>query len=115
GATPDQGAEPASVPTGTAAASADPAGAEGLTVTSVRVGDHEGFERVVFELAGTGTPGWQVEYVEAPSSQGRGTPVDVPGQAYLRVILTGTSYPYETGAEEVGAHLPGHLHRLVPR
>ncbi|WP_369130337.1 AMIN-like domain-containing (lipo)protein [Modestobacter roseus] len=98
--TTGQGDEPA--PTGTAAASGDPAGAEGLTVTSVRVGEHEEFQRVVFELAGTGTPGWLVEYVDAPSSQGSGAPVDVPGEAYLQVVLTGTSYPYETGAEELG-------------
>ncbi|MGY1843406.1 AMIN-like domain-containing (lipo)protein [Modestobacter sp. SYSU DS0875] len=99
--TPDESAEPADVPTGTAAASGDPAGAEGLTATAVRIGDHEGFERVVFELAGTGTPGWRVEYVDQPTSQGKGAPVDVPGEAYLQVILTGTSYPYETGAEEL--------------
>ncbi|MGY1750254.1 AMIN-like domain-containing (lipo)protein [Modestobacter sp. SYSU DS0511] len=100
-ATPGEGAEPVDVPTGTAAASGDPAGAEGLTATSVRIGDHEGFERVVFELAGTGTPGWQVEYVDQPTSQGKGAPVDVPGEAYLQVVLTGTSYPYDTGAEEL--------------
>ncbi|MGY1855367.1 AMIN-like domain-containing (lipo)protein [Modestobacter sp. SYSU DS0290] len=109
GAVPDPGTqsagvptdEPADVPSGTGAATGDPAGAEGLTVTSVRVGDHEGFERVVFELAGSGTPGWQVEYVDAPTAQGSGAPVDVPGEAYLQVVLTGTSYPYETGAEEL--------------
>jgi hypothetical protein len=76
----------------------DPAG---LTVTAVRAARHEGYDRVVFELAGTGTPGWSVEYVDSPSSQGSGAAVDVPGAAYLQVTLQGTTYPYESGAEEV--------------
>lgn len=88
-------------PADTSADTAEPVDPEGLTVTEVRAAPHEGFERVVFELAGSGTPGWQVEYVDAPSSQGSGDAVDVPGSAFLQVTLQGTSYPYETGAEEV--------------
>lgn len=88
-------------PADTSADTADPVDPEGLTVTDVRAAPHEGFERVVFELAGSGTPGWRVEYVDAPSSQGSGEAVDVPGSAFLQVTLQGTSYPYETGAEEV--------------
>ncbi|MCZ2827812.1 hypothetical protein O2W14_03050 [Modestobacter sp. VKM Ac-2986] len=76
----------------------DPAG---LTVTAVRAARQEGHDRVVFELAGSGTPGWRVEYVDGPVAQGSGDPVDVPGEAALQVTLQGVSYPYETGAEEV--------------
>jgi hypothetical protein len=74
---------------------------DGLTVTAVRAAAHEGFDRVVFELSGSGTPGWSVEYVDAPSAQGSGAAIDVPGSAYLAVTLQGTSYPYDSGAEEV--------------
>ncbi len=74
---------------------------DGLTVTAVRAAAHEGFDRVVFELSGSGTPGWSVEYVDAPSAQGSGAAIDVPGSAYLGVTLQGTSYPYDSGAEEV--------------
>jgi hypothetical protein len=74
---------------------------DGLTVTAVRAAAHEGFDRVVFELSGSGTPGWSVEYVDAPSAQGSGAAIDVPGAAYLGVSLQGTSYPYDSGAEEV--------------
>ncbi|MCZ2823453.1 MULTISPECIES: AMIN-like domain-containing (lipo)protein [unclassified Modestobacter] len=91
----------AEFPADTSADTADPVDPEGLTVTAVRAAEHEGYDRVVFELAGSGTPGWRVEYVDAPSSQGSGSPVDVPGTAFLQVTLQGTSYPYETGAEEV--------------
>jgi hypothetical protein len=79
----------------------EPADAAGLTVTDVRAGAHEGFDRVVFELAGQGTPGWDVEYVDSATAEGTGDPVDLAGPAYLRVVLRGTSYPYETGSTEV--------------
>jgi hypothetical protein len=79
----------------------DPASPEGLTVTAVRAAHHEGYDRVVFELSGSGTPGWSVEYVETPSDQGSGEAVDVPGSAFLQVTLQGTSNPYDSGAEEL--------------
>ena len=50
-----------------------------LTVTDMRIGRHDGFDRVVFEFGGTGTPGWDVRYVDAATSQGSGAPIDVDG------------------------------------
>jgi hypothetical protein len=72
-----------------------------LTVTAVRTARHDGYDRVVFELSGTGSPGWSVEYVDTPSAQGSGHPIDVPGSAHLQVTMQETSYPYDSGAEEV--------------
>jgi hypothetical protein len=80
---------------------AEPVDAAGLTVTGVRTGAHDGFDRVVFELAGQGTPGWDVEYVDSATAEGTGAPLDLAGSAYLRVVLRGTSYPYESGSTEV--------------
>jgi len=80
---------------------AEPVDPEGLTVIAVRAGRHEGYDRVVFELSGSGTPGWTVEYVDSPSSEGSGAAVDVPGEAFLQVTLQGMTYPYESGATEV--------------
>jgi hypothetical protein len=74
---------------------------QGLTLTAVRTGSHDGYDRVVFEFAGSGTPGWQAEYVDGPTAQGSGDPVEVPGEATLQLSLNGVSYPYETGATEV--------------
>ncbi|HEX2075436.1 MAG TPA: hypothetical protein VHF92_16750 [Geodermatophilus sp.] len=89
----------------TAEASADAL----VTVTDIRTGRHEGFDRVVFEVGGTGTPGWDVRYVDQASSQGSGDPVDVAGEAVLQVTLTGAGYPYDTGVEEYAGPdpLPG--------
>ena len=80
-----------------------------VTVTDIRTGRHDGFDRVVLEVEGAGTPGWDVRYVDAASSQGSGDPVEVAGDAVLQVTVTGAGYPYDTGAEEyAGADpLPG--------
>ena len=45
-----------------------------LMVVNVRVGSHEGFDRVVFDLVGSGEPGWFIDYTNKPSQQGSGTP-----------------------------------------
>jgi hypothetical protein len=94
-------ADPSPFPADASVDVADPVDPDGLTVTAARAARHEGYDRVVFELAGTGTPGWRVEYVDAPTAEGSGAAVDVPGEAYLQVTLQGTTYPYESGAEEV--------------
>jgi len=97
--TEDAGATP--FPGDTGVDLADPVDPRQLTVTAVRAAHHTGHDRVVLELSGSGTPGWSVEYVDAPSAQGSGAAIDVPGSAYLQVTLQGTTYPYESGAEEV--------------
>jgi hypothetical protein len=71
-----------------------------VTVSDIRIGHHDGYDRVVFEVGGTGTPGWEIGYVDEATSQGSGETVDVAGDAVLRVTLTGAGYPYETGVEE---------------
>jgi hypothetical protein len=70
------------------------------TVSDIRLGRHDGFDRVVFEVGGSGTPGWDVRYVDQAVSQGSGDPVEVAGEAVLQVTLTGMGYPYDTGVEE---------------
>ncbi|WP_278234918.1 hypothetical protein [Isoptericola sp. AK164] len=71
-----------------------------LTVTDVRVGSHDGYDRVVFDLEGTGTPGWRAQYVEAALEPGRGEELDVGGDSVLEVGITGTGYPTDTGVTE---------------
>lgn len=90
-------------------AHAEPTDAASLTVTDVRVGAHDGFDRVVYEFDGSGTPGWTVRYVDAAVQDGSGATLDVPGLTILEVSLTGTGYPFDTGVEPYeGANpLPG--------
>ena len=85
---------------------ADPSPDAAVTVSDIRVGRQDGFDRVVFEVRGTGTPGWDVRYVDVASSQGSGEEVDVAGDAVLQVSLTGAGYPYDTGVEEFSSSGP---------
>lgn len=75
---------------------------EPLVVTQVRVGEQDGFDRVVWELdgPGVGLPGWRVAYDADPRQQGSGEPFDVRGDAFLRVDITGVTFPAE-GQEAV--------------
>jgi hypothetical protein len=84
----------------------DPSSDSAVTVRDIRLGHQDGFDRVVFEFGGTGMPGWDVQYVDAASSQGSGQPVHVTGDAILRVSLTGVGYPYATGVTEYSARTP---------
>ena len=67
-----------------------------LAVSDVRIGSHEGFDRVVFDLGGTGSAGWQVEYRDSIQEQGSGQEVDLAGDASLRVLIRGTVAPPST-------------------
>jgi hypothetical protein len=80
-----------------------------VTVTAIRTGLHDGYDRVVFEVDGTGAPGWDVRYVDEAASQGSGMAVPVEGEAILQVTITGVGLPTETGIEEYdgSAPLPG--------
>ena len=72
-----------------------------LSVTAVRVARQPGYDRVVFELAGrkAGAPGWRVEYVDNPTQDGSGEPVQVDGAATLAIRIEGAGYPGDTGEE----------------
>ena len=71
-----------------------------LTVVDVRVGAHDGYERVVYELAGEGLPGWRIAYVDEAVDDPSGEVVDVAGDATLQVVLLGAGYPMDTGFDE---------------
>lgn len=64
-----------------------------VVVTDVRVGSHEGFDRVVFEIGGEGQAGWTIAYDDEPTSDGSGEPVEVAGGAALRASLTNIAMP----------------------
>lgn len=66
-------------------------GAWDLVLRDVRVGEHKGFERFVAEFRGTGTPGWSIRYVTAPRAEGSGAKVDVYGDNFLAVSISGVT------------------------
>lgn len=72
-----------------------------LVVSEIRVGEYQGRDRVVFELDGQGTPGYSVNYVDAPVQQGSGHPVELDGDSFLQVTLMNQVLPTETDMTEV--------------
>lgn len=86
-----------------------------LTVAGLRIGDHDGFDRVVYELGGTGIPGWTVRYVDLAVQDGSGEVIPISGNAVLEVLITGSGYPFDTGVAEYDGPnpLPGDGTELV--
>ncbi|WP_067809327.1 AMIN-like domain-containing (lipo)protein [Nocardia beijingensis] len=74
-----------------------PSGDAALTVTDVRLGRQPGFDRVVYELGGVGTPGWIVRYTDRAVQDASGNPVDVAGRSILEVRILGSAYPFDSG------------------
>ena len=73
-----------------------------LTVTNIRVAEHSGFDRLVFDLEGTGKPGWLVRYVDQPLQQASGHRVNVDGESYLEVNVEGVTYNLsDTGPQDL--------------
>ena len=68
-----------------------------LAVVGVRVGAHEGFDRVVVDLEGDGDPGWFVDYTSTPMQETVGQPLQVAGNSFLNINVDGTVYPFELG------------------
>jgi hypothetical protein len=55
---------------------------------AVRVGRNPGFERIVFEFAGSAVPGYRVQWVDGPIlADGSGEAVDVAGDAHLEIVM----------------------------
>ena len=72
-----------------------------LLVTGVRTGAHEDYDRIVVDLAGEGTPGWQADWVSDAGTQGKGDPIQPSGSHILRVFGTGARMP--STAEEIAS------------
>ena len=72
-----------------------------LLPVAVRTGEHAGFDRVVVDSTGEGTPGWRVSWVEEPIDDPRGQVVPLDGDAYAEVVITGLPYPEEAEYDEV--------------
>lgn len=76
-----------------------PEGSPGPTLTDVRIGDHEGFVRVVLDFTGDGVPTYEVGYATPPfAGGGSGEEVPVLGSAYLKVrVMPGIRFDPNSG------------------
>jgi hypothetical protein len=87
---------------------ADPSGQGGGV--SIRLATHEGYDRLVLDLNTSGVPEWSVGYGEA-SGPGGG-PVEIEGDAFLRVALQTGSEPSGQGQSRVKTS-PGPIAEVV--
>jgi hypothetical protein len=75
-------------------------GGEVALLRDVRVGRHEGYERIVFEFVGDSLPGYRMEWTEADiTADGSGDPVRVDGAARLVMVFDPASGVDLSGAE----------------
>ena len=60
-----------------------------VILRDVRVGEHEGYERMVFEIGGDELPGYRVTYTDKPAPKcGSGDPSEVAGKGWLEIRLS---------------------------
>ncbi|WP_141741336.1 MULTISPECIES: hypothetical protein [unclassified Corynebacterium] len=69
-----------------------------LQIEDVRAGSHEGVDRVVVELSGTGTPNVLAGYTTDPHQQASGLPLVPAGNAYFELIIQGV--PWSMGLSD---------------
>lgn len=69
-----------------------------LSPVNVRFAVHDGYDRIVLDMVGTGQPGWLSEYDDDPRMEGSGEPVDLAGAASLVTHVKGIILPTEPGA-----------------
>ena len=62
----------------------------GSYLTAVRVGEHTGYDRVVFQFSG-GLPAVTADRVAVVYTDPKGTPIALAGQSYLHVVFRGAS------------------------
>jgi len=83
-----------------------------LYLVAARASVQDGFDRVVWEYAGEGTPEWRVGYVDDPNRQGSGDPVTLAGGATLQLIIRSVAW-VPSADDPVPVPYPG-PRRLLP-
>lgn len=87
---------------------ADPGNATGIvTLTDVRIGEHETADRIVFEFDGTNLPAARIEYVDSVQNCGSGSNVTVEGEKLLLVTLQQTQAHNDAGQATAPNVVPG--------
>jgi hypothetical protein len=79
-------------------------------VTGIRYAGHpeDGYDRIVFDIQGSGLPGYSVRYVPQVVADGSGKPVPVPGNRFLLVVLNPAQAHTDSGTTTVtGVHNVG--------
>jgi hypothetical protein len=71
----------------------------------VRAGQHECFDRLVFDVNGSAEVGYSVRYVPVVRADGSGNPVPVPGAAALEVVVRAPAQGFDNSGHQPGRFL----------
>lgn len=85
----------------------DADGADGTSQSALytsRIGRHECYDRVVFDINGPGPVGFDARYVPVVGAEGSGTPIPVAGTAALQVTVLA---PAQGSQGDNSGHQPG--------
>ena len=94
-----------SFPAQPAPTSAEPSPESAAVLSAITVTAESGYDRVVISFEGPGAPGYVAQYADQASRQGKGDPIELPGDALLDIVMSGTAIPQPGGglpAGEVG-------------
>ena len=81
---------------------------EGQEITGVRVGHHDGYDRVVLDLSGDDAVlGWFAFYEDEAVADGSGEPIDVEGSAVLQLSVRGIDWTNDSDERYDGATVSG--------
>jgi len=86
------------------------------SLTNIRTGQHDCYDRMVFDLTGTGATGYSVQYVSNVYADGSGALIPLAGGAKLQIVVRAPAYnaqgqptyPGVTGAKLPGVNLTGY-------
>ncbi|GAB2463353.1 AMIN-like domain-containing (lipo)protein [Xylanimonas ulmi] len=70
-----------------------------LTPIGAHAETHDGVDRLVLDLTGTGAPGWSVEHVETATDEESGYRVDVAADQYVLLRLAGMAPPIDENGQ----------------
>ncbi|HJP96153.1 MAG TPA: hypothetical protein VJ843_02150 [Candidatus Saccharimonadales bacterium] len=79
-------------------------------LTNIRTGQHDCYDRMVFDLSGTAATGYSVQYVSNVYAEGSGVLIPLSGGAKLQIVVRAPAYNsmgQSTYPGVVGAKLPG--------
>lgn len=74
-----------------------------IAVTDVRVGLHDGYDRIVFDIEGEGEAGWLARYTDRAAAQGSGEAIELDGDVVLDISITGAALPGDIDATPLSA------------
>jgi len=83
------------------------------TISNLRTGRHECYDRLVVDIKGSGPVGYDVRYVDNVFTEGRGSLIALAGGAKIQIIARAPAYDINTGMITYSPIDQAHSHQLT--